>query len=88
MTDFIDRQISVLNKLVESYRSTDITLNVFILKMESILALPEMFEFRDKLEDSVSVLEEINAYLLDGGDNTAAISNKIDEQINVIEKIL
>ncbi|WP_411359658.1 hypothetical protein [Pseudidiomarina salilacus] len=88
MTDFIDRQISVLNKLVESYRSTDITLNVFILKMESILALPEMFEFRDKLEDSVSVLEEINAYLLDGGDNTAAISNKIDEQINIIEKIL
>jgi hypothetical protein len=88
MSEFIDRQINQLKKLVDDYRSANITLNKFIMGVEAILALSEMSNFRNELEERVAILEEINAYLIDGGQKTDKISQKIDEQISFIENEL
>jgi hypothetical protein len=88
MSEFIDRQINQLKKLVDDYRAANITLNKFIMGVEAILALSEMSNFRNELEERVAILEEINAYLIDGGQKTGKISQKIDEQISFIENEL
>jgi len=81
MSEFINRQINKLKNLIDDYSTANISLNKFIMGVEAILALNDMSSFRDGLEENIAILEEINAYLIDGGQKTEKITQKIDEQI-------
>lgn len=85
MNDCIERQITKLEECISSYQDNKISLNKLVWNMEAILALENMEELQDKLLDSVGEIEEINAYLLDGGNEIESSSNEVQLLLKKIE---
>ncbi len=88
MNEFIDRQIAQLANLSQLYEEGKISLNQFVSKSEGLLALSEMELIRKKVGNRIDVIEEINAYLLDGGNLTDEIKAEINLYIKDIKIII
>lgn len=77
-----------LRKTISLYKSEDITLNKAIQRMEAILCQESMKNIKQKIWSDLSDLEEFNAYLVNGGENTQDICKKIESFLQIIEKKL
>lgn len=88
MSEFVERQIQLLSDLTSQYKNNQLSLNKLVLKMEVTLALQEMSSLSEKVCEKVAILEEINAYLIDGGKQSEEIKNKILNIVLDIEKTL
>ncbi len=65
-SEVMTRQLLLLNKLINDYRTNSISLNQMIMKIEGILALDEMKEVWEAIYQKINLLEEINASLFEG----------------------
>lgn len=65
-SEVMTRQLLLLYKLINDYRTNSISLNQMIMKIEGILALDEMKEVWEAIYQKINLLEEINASLFEG----------------------
>jgi DNA integrity scanning protein DisA with diadenylate cyclase activity len=91
MSEFKERQINQIMQMMQMmqmiklYKTAQLELNKLVLKLEAVIAFNEMADIRKKISEKVAILEEINAYLIDGGQSSQAITVKIDNIIGEIE---
>jgi DNA integrity scanning protein DisA with diadenylate cyclase activity len=85
MSEFKERQINQIMQMIKLYKTAQLELNKLVLKLEAVIAFNEMADIRKKISEKVAILEEINAYLIDGGQSSQAITVKIDNIIGEIE---
>jgi DNA integrity scanning protein DisA with diadenylate cyclase activity len=85
MNKFKERQINQIMQMIKSYKTAQLSLNKLVLKLEAVIAFNEIADIRKNISEKVAILEEINAYLIDGGKSSQAITVKIDNIIGEIE---
>lgn len=88
MTDFVNQQIERIFELIEAYKTDKLSLNRLISNLDSILFLDEMKNINSAVGEYVAVLEEINGYLLDGGQDKEGSYKEVEKFIAKIEKVL
>lgn len=88
MNEFIERQISLSLESICKYKEGNLTLNRLVLSLEAFFALEGMEVIRKNTQESVSGLEEINAYLFENGEFNESIKLKLKEMIDEIARQL
>ena len=85
MSEYQKRQTYQIIESIKSYKVGQLTLNKLVLKLEALVAFNEMSDIRKAVGEKLAILEEINAYLLEGGQNSEVITTKIESILSEIE---
>ncbi|RMM94219.1 hypothetical protein ALP90_01985 [Pseudomonas amygdali pv. ulmi] len=72
MNEFIDRQVSMLHRLIGDYRNGALNLNSLIQGIEGVRAVVESDKWKEAVFPIISFIEEINGVALDAKRNLTA----------------
>ncbi|GAA6121150.1 hypothetical protein [Acidovorax sp. FG27] len=79
MEEFLQRQLDLLNSFICEYKDGILPLNLFIQRMEGIVAAVDSAEFRDSTFPILLSMEQINA---DAIDNSRKLTDSEKDIIN------
>jgi hypothetical protein len=69
MDEKVERQIAILNELIDTYRKGRLPLNTLVQRIEGISNFIEISWWKEGLFPILLTLEQINAAALDSGDS-------------------
>ncbi|AVB14661.1 MULTISPECIES: hypothetical protein [Pseudomonas syringae group] len=89
MNEFLDRQVSVLHRLVSDYRDGVLNLNSLIQGVEGVRAIIDSEEWAEAVFPLISLMEEINGVALDAGRHLTVDEKKlIDSSLIELDAII
>ncbi len=88
MTEYIQRQIHLMNTFINQYEKGEIDLNTLVHKLEGLILLPELSTLRTKVGSLVGDLEEFNAWILEDGNLPEQAVGKLKGKLDLIKRAL
>lgn len=89
MNEFLDRQVSVLHRLVSYYRDGVLNLNGLIQGVDGVRAIIDSEEWAEAVFPLISLMEEINGVTLDAGRHLTVYEKKlIDSSLIELDAII